>query len=205
MSCNHDPLLPHATSGRVEPCGCRSGGILECVMPTYPPEAMGYYLKRGNFVDQCCAILAQGKWLSQPTIDMAWKEREKPLSTNQATERWLDYVGQFEEWMKLHKVEFVSAQQRVINEIDGYVGTLDLLLIMNGQLTLIDLKCGSMPKCTNLQTALYNIGIGMKAKKRLGLLLTPDKCEEYWFNDYSDYNEARILARAYHIQAKYRA
>ena len=195
--------LPHVTSGRIEECGCRSGGILECIMPAYPPDASGFYRRRGHFVDQCCAIIAQSKGLDVQTMVNGEIRRPKPLADNQY-ECWIDYVYQFSKWMELHRIKFVAAQQRVVNEVDGYVGELDLLLDVDGALTLIDLKCGSMPKCTNLQTALYNIGIGMKARKRLGLLLTPDKCEEYWFNNWGDYNEAKVLARAYHIMEKYR-
>lgn len=172
-------------------------------MPQYPPEATGYYLKRGHFVDQCCAIIAQGKGLDVRTMVNGEIRRPKPLANNQY-ECWIDYVYQFSKWMELHKIQFAAAQQRVVNEVDGYIGELDDLLIIDDYLTVVDLKCGSMPPYTPLQTALYNIGIGMKAKKRLGLLLTPDKCEEYPFNNFSDYAEAKVLARAYHIMEKYR-
>lgn len=173
-------------------------------MPQYPPEATGYYLKRGHFVDQCCAIAVKGQSLDTRTYEVGCHSRQKPLSADGKTEQWISYVDRFREWMCLHRIEFISAQERVDNLIDGYVGTLDLLLEVDGALTLIDLKCGSLPPYTPLQTALYNIGIGMKAKKRLGLLLTPDKCEEFWFNNFGDYNEAKVLARAYHIMEKYR-
>lgn len=208
MTCNHPPLLPHCTSSRVEKCGCHTGGILESagVLPTYPPMETDYYLRRGLWVDEKCAIIAQGKQLDE--LDMIDGEmyRVKPMSKTGKRERWIDYVHQFGFWVRLHKIVFVSAQQEVILVDEGVVGTYDLLLEVDTYLTMIDLKCGSIPKATRLQTAIYNLGLGqngLNCRKRLGLLLLPDRFEEHWYSDPADYNDARILARAYHIKEKY--
>lgn len=204
MTCNQ-VHFPHCTSSRVEKCGCKVDGILESagVLPTYPPMENDYYLRRGHWVDRCCAIIAQGKQLSEHTIWQGELNRIKPMSKLESTERWIDYVHQFGFWMRLHKIKFVAAQQQVMLVDEGVVGTYDLLLEVDDFLTLIDIKCGSIPKATRLQTAIYNIGLEMKAIRRLGLLLLPNKFEEHWYGDDTDYNDARILMRAYHIKGKY--
>ena len=197
--------LPHVTVGRIEKCGCKSGGVLESagVLPHYPPEETGYYTRRGLWVDQACAIIAQGKQLSEHTIWQGELNRIKPMSKLESTERWIDYVHQFGFWMRLHEIIFDAAQQPVMLVDDGVVGTYDLMLQVDGYLAIIDIKCGSIPPATRLQTAIYNIGTGMRAFKRLGLLLLPNKFEEHWYSDDVDYNDARILMRAYHIKGKY--
>ena len=204
MTCNQ-VHLPHCTSSRVEKCGCQVDGILESagLLAFYPAMDADYYLRRGHWVDEKCAIIAQGKQLSELDIIDGEQDRVKPMSKKEETERWIDYVHQFGLWVRLHKIVFVAAQQPVTLVDDGVVGTYDLLLEVDGYLTMIDIKCGSIPKATRLQTAIYNIGIGMRAQKRLGLLLLPGKFEEHWYDDPADYNDARILMRAYHIKGKY--
>lgn len=204
MTCNQ-VHLPHCTSSRVEKCGCKVDGILESagVLPVYPPLETDYYTRRGNWIDKACAIIAQGKQLSEHTIWQGELNRVKPMSKLESTERWIDYVHQFGFWMRLHTIIFDAAQQPVILVDDGVVGTYDLMLQVDNYLTIIDIKCGSIPRATRLQTAIYNIGTGMRAFKRLGLLLLPNKFEEHWYGDKSDYDDARILMRAYHIKEKY--
>ena len=206
MSCNQ-AHLPHTTSSRVERCGCRVDGILESagVLPFYPAMENDYYLHRGHWVDEQCAVIAQGKQLSEMDIIDGEQYRVKPMSKKEETERWIDYVHQFGFWMQLHEIKFVAAQQPVMLVDEGVVGTYDLLLEVDDFLTLIDIKCGSIPEATRLQTAIYNMAfdVGMKAKKRLGLLLLPNKFEEHWYGEDTDYNDARILMRAYHIRSKY--
>lgn len=190
---HYDPALPSVTElGRW--AGYYDG---------YPAEPTGYYLRRGNFVDQCCTILAQGLELDDRTIEVAQVIREKPLTWEKdRTEQWIEPVAQFSRWLHKHEVVFLAAQQYLRNDVERYQGTYDLKLIVDGKLTRIDLKCGDCPKFTALQIAGYDLAD--EKTQRLGLQLLPDKAVEHWYKNHDDYNAFRLMVRWYWKSRDYR-
>ena len=200
---------PHVTSHRYDANGkLIAHGLLEWhhMLPSYPPEQSGYYLKRGHFVDQCCAILARRPSdiaLDDRTKALARIPREKPLSDGQL-EAWGDYVDQFVDWMRAQRnMVFVAAQEHVTHHTLMYQGTYDLFVEIDERPTLVDIKCGDCPPVTAIQLALYDrarapYGPGPYQAQRIGLELHPDK---YVVHDYSsqwrDYDRAQRLAQAY--------
>lgn len=165
--------------------------------PDYPQEPTGYYLRRGHWVDQACALFAQDLALDDRTMELGFREQVKPLAHDQR-EQWLNYALPFHSWLVAHKVEFIAAQQYVYNGLDNYQGTLDLLLKVDGAKTLIDFWCGgnALTKPKALQTAGYALAT-MKEPKRLGLQLEPGKLTEHWYKDYRDYDAFRLMVRWY--------
>lgn len=159
---------------------------------SYPTdrETLDRVYRRGRFVDQCCALLAQGKVLDDRTMDVARREE------------WVDYVRPFVHWCSDHKIEFVSKQGYVFNPWESYQGTYDLLLKVDGALTLIDIKTGTCPKCTALQTSGYVMALracnGQNPEQRLGLQLEPGKYTEHWYKDFRDFDRFRLLARFFY-------
>lgn len=93
---------------------------------------------------------------------------------------------------------FVAIELPVVSVTFGYAGILDRLVIIDGELWILDLKTGGMgmvrpAAVTALQTAAYSQAtvesLAMKAKARRGaVLLRADgdyRLVEYWARDFS--------------------
>jgi len=189
---HYDPAIPSVTEL------LRFAGYFD----GYPEDTTGFYRRRGHFVDQCCAIIAQGKHLTANTMAVGSEIREKPLTRNgeNKEELWNDYIAAFENWMlRYGKVKFIAAQEYVQNPFEHYQGTYDLLVAIDGRETLIDIKTGSCPKSTALQTAGYVMCLNKRPLCRLGLELRDDQTfKEHPYRDFGDYDRFRLLARYYH-------
>lgn len=80
----------------------------------------------------------------------------------------------------------VSSETYLINDVYGFGGTYDLLGLINDELSLIDIKTGSVnKKATALQLAGYEILIGKRCK-RYALDLKPNKASLIPFTDRTD-------------------
>jgi hypothetical protein len=178
----------------------------------FPDDPTGYYLKRGNFVNGCCDILAEGQWLHEDTIRFGFIEREKPLAVKEENklERWIRYVHAYQVWMKSQpKFRFVGAQIYLYSEIEHCQGTLDQLIELEAGLALVELKAvapgqGCQPS-TPLQTAGYYVMMDDKPKLRIGLALRSDGTfKEERYTNYRDIHAFRLMVRWNNISKDYR-
>src|SRR5215469_15154483 len=125
------------------------------LFPAYPPDATGYYKRRGKFLDQCTPILARGHHLTKDTLRLANMVQIRPLtkaeedSGEKKRERWIDYLEPYMEWLTQHEVVHIDSQVHVYSAFEGVQGTYDHKLILDGQLTRFDYKATtSMPPYT---------------------------------------------------------
>lgn len=202
----YDPTIPRATT------------VLRAVstlapnpakfFPQYPPEPTGYYRKRGNFLDQCGAIVTQGLELDDRTMALLSQRRERPLVSPEATdderfESWAEYLWPFQAWLQRHKVKYVDSQRYVVNRTLWVQGRYDLKLWVDDKLTRIDFKCSAaMPEYTRFQLAIYDLCD--EPTCRLGIQLTRGKCIEHPYSDHRDYNRVRNWLGAYNSMQDYK-
>lgn len=199
----------------------------EKLWPIYPPDPTHYYKKRGNWSDQVCAILAQGKHVDDATVAMGLERRRKPLVRDDAPDEdkyecWSYGITAFEDWLTRYKVEYIASQGYVHNKVEHYQGTYDLKvnilevpsterLIKTG-ITLIDFKRGDCPEGTRYQLTGYVLGDRKMEpiprmrfdEQRIGMQLLPGKCVPHVYNDYRDYDTFRLWARTYRSLEQYR-
>ncbi len=190
--------------------------------PVYPGDPSGYYRRRGNWSDQVCAILAQGKDIDDATAVMGYERRRKPLVRDDALdedkyERWADAIFPFQEWLMSYKVEYIASQGYVHNKVENYQGTYDLKvnilqvpsterLIKTG-ITLIDFKrTVDMPVGTRYQLVGYCMADPrpMGLTQRIGIQLLPGRCVPHVYQDFRDYEVFRLWARTYHSLEAFR-
>ena len=167
-----------------------------------------YYLRRGTYVHAACAILARGQELDpdHPSYALGLEEHPMPLSKNGGTERWCDYVDTYRAWLLLLKEKWpdpvvVASEQEIRNETEMYIGHPDQIWrVADGTEVVIDLKTGSAPKSTALQTCAYDLGLPHeKRRRRYALELKPGHARLIEYTDSRDYAAFRLLVRAYWI------
>jgi hypothetical protein len=175
----------------------------------YPPDPSGYYLKRGNFVNDCCDLIAQGYRLDDHTWEVARRERERPLAKNgeNRVETWAGYVDAYCNWLKKYSnvtlgIVLVECQGYLCSEAEALQGTFDQLVRIAGRgLVRLDIKAvsaGAVEPCTELQIALYDIIDALRAGWFLGLALHPDGTyHESWWRPYVAVHDARLAIRSY--------
>lgn len=170
-----------------------------------------YYLRRGTYVHRACDIIARGLELDEAhsSYALGLKDHHRPLSRNGNTESWLTLVREYQVWLAYQRevrpqlfVELISSEYEVRDEIEMYVGHPDQLWrLADGSEAIIDLKTGTAPKSTALQTAAYDLARpAPERRRRFALQLqagVPAKLIEY--RDSRDYNAFRLLVRAYWI------
>lgn len=67
----------------------------------------------------------------------------------------LPYVEGFLEKVQELNIVPLMTEMRGVHLVEGYAGTVDLVCKVNGHISVIDFKSGSVPPCTALQTAGY--------------------------------------------------
>lgn len=74
--------------------------------------------------------------------------------------------------------EILHSEQRVVHELLGYAGTLDVVGNFRGSFALLDVKSGALPRSVGYQTAAYveayGAMFGMKPGRRFCLQLSPE-------------------------------
>ena len=126
------------------------------------------------------------------------KKQDKALSVGSIVHDWIESysagekrdlpedenaqngIMSFLDWVSSNKVEFLESEKIVYSKQYGYVGTLDAIALVNGELCLIDYKTSKdiYTTETRLQTAGYQLAfeeeIGEKIQKRIIVNLNKD-------------------------------
>jgi hypothetical protein len=103
----------------------------------------------------------------------------------------LEYIENYSNFLNDYDVEVIESETIVNSKIWGYVGTLDLILKVNGIVGIWDIKTSKkISKTTELQTAAYKIAReesgDIKIKQRGCIQLFRDKYKPYFYNDKSN-------------------
>lgn len=178
----------------------------------FPNDPQGFYFRRGNFVNDCCDIIAAGDKLDRNRRWAGELPREKPLTVKEENkqEQWIGYVKAYQAWMQRYrKFKLIAAQKYLLNEIEGYQGTLDQLVKLDDMLALVELKAvapgASCPPATPLQTAGYWLCLDPRPKLRIGLALRADcTFKESIYKNYADFSAFRLMIRWNYIAKNYR-
>ena len=99
-------------------------------------------MRRGRLVDAACNLLVMGKELPQ-----SWEIYHPEC---------VPFIDGYRAFLARHKVELIDCAFKVIDKNNKFVGHPDQLIMLDGKRTLIDIKTGGMPKCTDLQLASYH-------------------------------------------------
>jgi PD-(D/E)XK nuclease superfamily protein len=151
-----------------------------------------FYMERGTAIHEECKLIAR---------------RDPTAKTSLFFDLIAPHIESFEKWVELEKPEFVETEFEVKNEPMGYIGHLDALVRMKGELWILDYKAGGEEIWHPRQTALYalawcaNNGL-MPTPKRGGLYLKKDgglpKLVEH--KDRRDFDRAKsIITVAYDL------
>lgn len=89
------------------------------------------------------------KWLKDEEVDTTY-------FTNKEEELFYVFVDWWNELNKKHKVKILHIEKPVINKVDKYVGTIDLVISIDKQLWIIDIKSSNYISSTfSLQLSAY--------------------------------------------------
>jgi hypothetical protein len=78
----------------------------------------------------------------------------------------LNGVNAFLHWEANNKVEYVFSERKLVSIQHWFAGTLDILAVVNGKLTIVDLKTSSGVRDEYfIQTAGYNLALGEEFKE----------------------------------------
>lgn len=182
--------------------------VSEILAPFYDGMTDGYYLRRGTWIGDCCDILAMGGDLDYDTAAYGGTPRLMPTG---GVETWGAYVLRYQEWLtdaliQGPFVQCLAVQEESVNKTERIIGHSDQRWLMtDGREAIIDIKTGVVRQCVALQTAFYDLGTPInKRRRRFSIHLTADKATLTEWKDSRDYDNARILARAYHVMRDYR-
>lgn len=114
-------------------------------------------------------------------------------------------VDAFMEWWQAHKIEVLHSEKVLFSRTHWYAGTVDLIAMVDGVLTLADFKTSSgiYPEMA-LQLSAYSLAYNEEYNEfpdqRLILRLPKDKpgCEIKAFPNHVQDNEAWLAARELH-------
>lgn len=188
---HYDPNLPSVTE-LLKWAGYYDG---------YPPDHEGFYFKRGNWTHAICAVLTQG---AEPNIDETLVAIQRNHPTWDLSD-WRGFPEAFRAWWGQEGTRGIAAESYVRNDVEHYQGTYDLLVFRAGGYTLVDIKTGTCPKATALQTAGYALCLSTPYPKRIGLELHADGTfKEYEYRDFKDMEAFRLMVRWYHRSRDYR-
>ena len=103
----------------------------------------------------------------------------------------LEYNNRFWEFIQSVRAEIVASELIVRSKRWNYIGTLDLVLRIDGNLGIYDIKTGVPTKSAALQTMAYKLAFeeqtGLKIKFRAALQLFPDEMAKlYPYKDKTD-------------------
>lgn len=118
--------------------------ILKCFTSysAVPKDILDKAASRGTSVHALCAGIAKGNWIPDSMID----------------DELIGYVNSFKKWSKAQVKQFTIIEKRYSDEILGFAGQLDYVVIgTNDELYLVDLKTSSKPQKTYpVQMAAYD-------------------------------------------------
>lgn len=152
---------------------------------------------RGHWVHHACALLARGR--------LRW-------SSLQSSPQWAGYVQSFKLWKDQSAIVVLLVENIVFNPVDGYCGTIDLLVIYMDWFVVIDLKTGEKEPWHRLQTAFYRQGLPYlpedlypwrgKPHRRATLHLKEDgsPARLEWMDDVRDLAWARAIAASWYAR-----
>lgn len=109
------------------------------------------------------------------------------------------YVNAWLAFRYASDVEILEIEQRVAHPILWYAGTFDRVAILNGQLTVLEIKttAGSPEAWWGLQTAAYQQAYNLdkpkadQARRRVSVQLRPD--ETYVLTEWSDPHDVSVF------------
>lgn len=125
--------------------------------------------------------------------------RNKPRLSD-LTESNDNYTNQFIKWIKsLKNAEIIDIEKFVINKDDKYAGTVDLIMKIDGQMYIVDIKTSKSLHITHeLQLSAYKhaiieenltkdcVGYGTLGKEKYKLALLKLSEESYEFKEVDD-------------------
>ncbi len=104
---------------------------------------------------------------------------------------YLGYFKAFKEWWEINKPELVGSEIRAYHKTMRYAGTIDLLAVIKGKLTLVDFKTTAsiMTKLCRVQLEAYKSELtshGVEIERKVSLHMRKDGtwvAEKYLVND----------------------
>ena len=139
-------------------------------------------------------------------------DRGKPIDWILFPEGVTPYVGAYERFRAETGFAPILIEHPVVNRIYRYAGTLDRLGWLNGEVALVDLKCGAaVPRWTGLQLAGYELALPPTMTelltfpvKRFALRLKPDETYSLVpFRSHSDRADFLAAVRVAHWQLQH--
>lgn len=121
---------------------------------------------------------------------------EKDLDWTRLDERIKGYVEAAIAFLDDSKFEAVETEKRVLHEgAPSFAGTLDVLGKFNGSECVADWKSGAFSKVTGLQIAAYDLALGGKRRRRVGIQIRDNgKYRKTDFDDRRDYQRFQAAA-----------
>lgn len=117
-------------------------------------DSLAWARHRGKVVHEAVAILASGKPIDWHTVD----------------DSIVNYVQAFENWRaKISGIKVMGSELAVRSNLYHYAGCLDLLVILDGDPWLIDVKTGQRTALAGPQTAAYRLALCETELELLGL------------------------------------
>lgn len=149
MQCSFDEIThTYTINGRIVP-GVTS--VLADLLPCW--KASEWHLQRGQEVHACAALIVNGKrFENDPQID--------------------GQVSAIRKFFKEVQPTPLAVEQQVYSEAYMYAGTMDMLLVLNGKLTVLDYKA-SISSSLPYQCAAYALADG-RATHGVGVEIRED-------------------------------
>lgn len=97
------------------------------------------------------------------------------------------YLKQWRLFLQESGFIVTASETRVYNRIHRYAGTADVGS-MQGTSWVLDVKTGSMPRTVGPQTAAYQHALDPRPRRRLCLVLNPDRYQLHELKDLSDFS-----------------
>lgn len=104
---------------------------------------------------------------------------------NTVNEDFAGYMDAFETWWDKAKPEAIGTEVRIYHKIMRYAGTLDLIAMIDGKVTLVDYKTTSRVISKNCRVQLegYSLALashGIEVEQKAILHLTKDGAFKWW-------------------------
>ena len=156
--------------------------------------------RRGRLVHEACHILGKGQ-----EIDPAWFERSSGDGADDRVEHkdCIPYIDGYRKFMRDDPIPrlfpLYATEHEVTNQCERYVGHIDQI---GNDDQILDLKTGTSPRWSRLQTALYAKAYAIAPRYVLELPGDGDY-RLVVHKDFRDLTEAVVLVRAWHIIHNY--
>lgn len=105
------------------------------------------------------------------------------------------YVVAWQRFKAERGVLITEMEQRFADAVYGFAGTVDRIAIIDGLITVIDVKTGSVTGA-NFQTAAYAHLAGLTRPARMAVQLHPERRIPYSVHPYGDLRDWRIFRAA---------